>query len=42
VGATREHVTNVMSALTRSGLIKTDSSTAHLIILDPEKLSKAQ
>jgi len=40
VGATREHVTNIMTEFTKAGLITTDSATGHLVVIDHDGLSK--
>jgi len=43
VGATREHVTNIVNGLTRTGTIATEPVSGHIVILRPERLkSRAQ
>lgn len=40
VGATREHVTNIVNGFRRSGLMTADAATRELVLLDREKLRK--
>jgi CRP/FNR family transcriptional regulator len=40
VGATREHVTNIMNEFTKAGFITTDPATNHIVILKPDGLLK--
>ncbi len=40
VGATREHVTNIMTDFTRLGYLATDNETGHIVILKPDELGR--
>ncbi|MDR3707101.1 MAG: Crp/Fnr family transcriptional regulator [Capsulimonadaceae bacterium] len=40
VGATREHVTNIMGGFTRSGSIMADPDTGHIVVLKRDNLAR--